>query len=192
MSEITIQSDPDVLDTYIENNSPTSNYGTSEGLGVGEQKSITVIYRSLLKFDLSGIPSGSTITSAILTLNSDGQDLSDQSRTMRVYRVLRAWNVSQATWNVYTTGNNWGSAGCSNTSTDREATDIGSVTHPANPSSGDDIVITLTASSVEEMITDGGFINNGFLIQMDTESDDAGGFRSSQYGTEADRPKLVV
>ena len=190
MATLTVQGSG-TTDCYIDSNSPTVNTNNTT-LAVGEQKSATITYRTLLKFDLSSIPYGSTVNSATLTMYSDGQDLSDASRTMRVYRVLRVWDETQATWNVYTTGNNWGTAGCANTTTDREASDIGSVTHAANPSDGDPFAITLTASSIQEMTPGGSFTNNGFLLKMDTESDDAGGFHSSSYATSGQRPKLVV
>lgn len=190
MATLTIQGSG-TTDCYLDSNSPTTNINNAT-LAVGEQKSVTITYRTLIKFDISSIPPGSKINSATLTIYSDGQDLSDVSRTMRVYRVLRAWDETQSTWNVYTTGNNWGTAGCGNTTTDRESSDIGSVTHTANPSDGTAFAFTLTASSIQDMLLGGTFTNNGFLIQMDTESDDAGGFHSSSYATSGQRPKLEI
>jgi hypothetical protein len=99
---------------------------------------------------------------------------------------------SQATWNVYTTGNNWGTAGAANTSTDREAADIGSVSNPANPTLNTGVNISLTASKIQEMINGGVFTNNGFVLQCDTEASDGLEYHSTEASTESYRPKLVI
>lgn len=171
---------PPAEDTYLSSGATTTNFGTSAFVFFGE--SAGSVFRTLVQFDLSSIPSGTTVNSATLNLwirSFTGTN----TRTLRVYRVLRNWAETQATWNVYTTGNNWGTAGCANTTTDREATDIGSVSISSSIADHAQVNITLTASAIQTMITGGGFTNNGFLLKMDTESDDAGSFYPREEAT---------
>ena len=77
----------------------------------------TNIQRSLLMFDLSGIPAGSTINSATLTVEAQGQTLggasseNDAHNRIEVYRLTQAWVETQASWNSSSWGNLWATAG---------------------------------------------------------------------------------
>jgi hypothetical protein len=190
MTVVTIQASANITDTNIRSATPTLNASTDAGIYIGELNTGANVTRGLIKFDLSSIPANATISSAVLSIKAIN-DYCDNARTWRVYRVLRAWVGSQVTWNVYSTGNDWGTAGCSNTSTDREATDIGTRDFSAAETVPEFKNFSLTASKIQEM-TAGTFTNNGFLIQVDTESDDSYNFASSENGTEADNPKLVI
>lgn len=173
----------------IEDANPTTNYNGNAYIQVGEWNGGAVIDRGLVKFDLSSIPAGSTILTATLRLYDEAQNYSSNDRTMRVYRSLRAWVANQSTWNVYATASNWGTAGAANTTSDREATDIGSITTPATEVAGY-IDITLTPSKIQEMISGGSFTNNGFILKMDTETNDM-----HQYSDETvsnQQPKLLI
>jgi len=191
MAEITIQTTADVDDVTIIHDQPTTNYNTlGEGIRIGERNDASTNNRALIKFDLSGIPSNATIESAVLSIRAT-TDKSSNARTFSVYRVLRVWVDSQATWNVYSTGNNWGTAGCANTTTDREASNIGTRNFTATETLNQFKDFTLTAAKIEEMIN-GTLTNNGFLIQSATESDDCYYFNSTEDGTEENNPKLVI
>jgi len=58
------------VDTFVNDSATSDSYGTSTDLYVGRLKVLTFnsLYRSFLKFDLSSIPDGSTVTSAELKL----------------------------------------------------------------------------------------------------------------------------
>lgn len=191
MAQITIQATADIEDSIFDAQNPTVNYGTNTDLNVGEINSGTRVWRTIIQFDLSDIPAGSVVNSATLSLRAKS-DASSNARTFRVYRVLRNWVVGEVTWNVYSSGNNWGTAGCGNTTTDREATDIGTRAFTATETLNEFKDFTLTASAVEEMLPGGTFTNNGFLIKADTETDDFYAFNSSNNGSEANNPKLVI
>lgn len=191
-SEHTYTSQPNETagtDTRISSSSPTSNFETNVNLGVGEVTSGAQTLRTLIAFDLSSIPTNATVTSATLTIwiESDG---SDNARTLRAFRLKRAWVESQATWNVYATGSSWGTAGAGN-STDAETTDVGSAAITSSQAAGDPIDIALDVTSVQEMVT-GTFANHGWLLKVDTESDDQYTYRSSNSAASAERPKLVI
>lgn len=173
----------------IEDANATTNYSTNNYFQVGEWNGGAVIDRSLLQFDLSSIPSGSIITSATLRLYDQGTNLSSNDRTMRVYRLLRNWVENQSTWNVYATASNWGTAGAANTTSDREGTDIGSISMPATEVAGY-VDITLTTSAIQDMISGGSFTNNGFLLKMDTETNDMHQFSDQTVSNQ--EPKLVI
>jgi len=136
------------------------------------------------------IPTSAVVQSAILSIYVSA-DYSGATRTLRAYRTLRAWVEAQATWNIYSTGNNWGTAGCSNTTTDREATDIGNVSVIDTLTAGTEVQISLTPAKVQEWIS-GTLTNNGLLLKVDTESGDAYRYHSHEGATSNLRPKLVV
>ncbi len=167
---------------------PDTNRGSDNYLAVGG--SGTNAHRSVIQFDLSSIPANATINSAILSLFVQG-DYSANARTIRAFRINRAWVEAEVTWNKATSSVSWTTAGCSNVSDDREGTDIGSASVGANPSVGDEIQITLDAAKVQEWVS-GAFANNGLLLKVDTENSDEIDYNSSDHATANIRPKLVV
>ena len=174
------------VDTFISSLDPTGNHG-GVSIYIGESNTSSDVVRTLLKFDLSSIPATAIVESATLSLWQTN-DFSDNARTLRVFRVKRSWVEVEATWNIYSTGNNWQTAGGFGAD-DAEQTDIGALAFGASEANGQKDW-SLTASAVEEMI-DGTWANNGFMLKADTENNDAYGFHSSG-GTAGQRPKLVV
>jgi RHS repeat-associated protein len=157
---------------------------------VGESNNATdKVARSLIKFDLSSIPSNATITSATLSLWTD-TDFSDNDRTIRVYRLKVPFNESQATWNEASTGTSWQSPGASGTN-DREGAAIGYVLIPYNQALDVEKQIPLSTAEIQEMVN-GTFTNNGFIIIADTEDNDRFSYRTSDASAATKRPKLVI
>ena len=156
MATLTLQATSAMTDSWFDNFATTTNRGTSTFLQVGEEAGASRIYRGIIKFDLSSIPTGAIITSATLSLKLK-TDASTNTRTFRFYRVKRAWVEGECTWAIYSTGNNWGTAGCANTTNDREATDVGSasIAHDATVDTWVDF--SMTASKIQEMITGGSY-----------------------------------
>lgn len=164
-----------------------ANNNLTDTVGFGEENGSTNTQRGFIKFDLAGdIPAGATITGVTLRLYAYF-DAADNNRTARVYRCLRAM-TSGATWNTYDGSNNWGTAGAGNTTTDREATDVGTRAYTSNEAVDEYKEFTLDANEIQEMFT-GAFTNNGFIIKMDTESDDCWFHRPPGH---ADEPELIV
>ena len=93
------------------------------------------------------------------------------------------------TWNIYKTSNNWGTAGASNTTTDREAADIGSAAFATTDTGQKDF--TLTASAVQEWVI-GALANNGMILIADTELNDMYSVAACGNATAGQRPRLVV
>jgi hypothetical protein len=175
-------------DNFLYSPVPTANYGTNTFLFAGELKGVSGdVRRTLIRFDLSTRSLVDTIKSAVIRLYDEAGDYSDNARLMSAYRVLRVWTETESTWNVYSTGNSWGTAGCANTSTDREASSVGSITMPATEVAqyyGFDLM----ADKVQDWI-DGDLTNNGILLQMATESDDTHQFESRE---NTYKPELII
>ena len=156
---------------YISSGSPNSTHETDTTIRIGEDNAATDYYRrALIRFDLSGIPSNATICSATLSLFVGSSSGATYDRVVRVYRLRTAWSEQTGTWNVASTGVNWQVAGASGAN-DRESTDIGFLLVPANAAGGSEQQWVLDPVKILEMVN-GAFINNGFLLQPDTELDD--------------------
>lgn len=179
------------IDTRLVSDEPTLTHNDTI-LGIGQTGA--TINRSLLRFDLSSIPAYATIVSATLSLRAK-QDFSYNTRAVKVYRVLRNWVEAQATWNVYSTGNSWGTAGCGNSSSDYDGTNVLASTNvPADVAAGTEIQWVFTATGREELqkVIAGNYTNYGFLLKADTETQDFFYYYSSADATSGYRPKLVI
>lgn len=143
-----------ISDNIMYAGTPTTNYGTTTSIAVGNQ---TQKRHSLLKFDLSGLPAAAVVTSVKLGLYV--YNVSDLvSTTVSVYRVIRSWEETSSSWNNANTGTAWGTAGCENTTTDRSATSSGSVA--ITGTGWYDIAINLTEFASMRNA------NNGFLLKQ--------------------------
>ncbi|MFV1967565.1 MAG: Ig-like domain-containing protein, partial [Pirellulaceae bacterium] len=86
-------------DTRIRSDQPTRNYGTSSKLELdGHPDQV-----SLIRWDTTGIPAESTITSASITLNV----LKTSNDDFEVYEGLRFWDERSATYRLAATGQPW-------------------------------------------------------------------------------------
>ena len=177
----------DGIDTYIISSVPNTNYGTYLAMYIDPGNS------GLLKFNVTPIPAGSTITSAIMSLWSWIPNVS--TRSFGLYSILpanSAWTELGATWNyaVATTVPWAGAAGCSLSGTDFNAALMGTLTYIANNPAGTEHQAALNTALVQGWLT----ANQGCILR------DGGG--GGQYWFSSDctgvgfpaayRPKLVV
>jgi hypothetical protein len=102
-------------DAYLNSSSPTTNQNNINGLNFGGSNSV------LLQFSTSSI-SGQHVDKAYLWIWSNRAS----NVTINLYRILPSVNISQTTWNVSSTGNNWNTAGAGGSGTDYTATNAGS------------------------------------------------------------------
>jgi hypothetical protein len=87
-------------DAYIAEYYGNGNFGKDENLYTGNFMQAHDVYRSLLKFDLSAIPIGSTITSATLKLyviKKDNAALPNQM--IAAYQNINDFSETTVTWN---------------------------------------------------------------------------------------------
>ena len=175
----------------------TTNYGTdTANSGFGEQNNATgATKRFLIKFDLSSIPSNANISSATLSLWVK-QDFADNAGTAKMYRLLRNWVESEVTATIYSTGNNWGTFFCANSSTDYDGSaEHASCSFGTGETDGTEMQFTFTAGGLTELkkMIDGTYNNYGWMIKMDTELNDAYLVYTSEEVTQTTRrPKLVI
>ena len=175
----------DGKDSYIISSSPNTN-GDGSNLHIGESSG--GLRRTLIQFNLSSIPAGSTINSATLSLYFYDYTVGG-NRTIKVYRLKRVWVENQVTWNEYATGSAWQTAGALGAN-DYDSTEVASLvvtdTYPAWQA------WTLSVALVKEMISGGAFGNYGFLLIDTTESGNTKLFRSSDDGGGTLNPKLDI
>lgn len=154
---------------------PDLNFGAVAFLYVMSGPGIDVRH-GLVKFDLSSIPSGSTIKTAFLKLRYYYKEGDPEGRTYTAYRVTKNWVEMQATWNSYETGSPWANAG-GDFSTDGAS----SSTVPSDPA-----WMTWEVTSIVKTWIEGGQPNYGFLIRdpnEDQQTEDAGVyFLDNKYG----------
>lgn len=88
-----------VRDTYIASDMPNHNLGDDVELLVGHRNGAT--RRALLRFDLSGIPSGVTVVTASIGLHRESVT---GPQTITVHRVTKDWDEDRETWASFGAG----------------------------------------------------------------------------------------
>jgi hypothetical protein len=91
LSIVCVAQAPPIADTYVASGAPNKNYGSNTTLAI--QNGIT----SYIKFNLSGMPSGATVSRAILTLYADAVTAGG---TFDVYQVNGPWTENGLTYNT--------------------------------------------------------------------------------------------
>ncbi len=171
---VTIQPDGTTgQDTTITEASPDSTaWSTSSQLQFGNDDNAKDLW-CLVKFELSGIPSGAVVTAATFSLYVFAGPLGGVgSTTMRVRQVAGAWQASTATWN---------------TRPGISTSDLASKDSWSTPEWWD----VPCASLVQGWLHDGG--NNGFVaLSTDATASLHMVCLSCRDSTAAIRPKLSV
>jgi hypothetical protein len=84
-----------VADTYVNQASPTSNFGTATSAFVRSQSGAN--RRTLVRFNLPATPSGCSVTGATLRLYSTS---AVAGRTIQAYQANASWTETGVTWNT--------------------------------------------------------------------------------------------
>lgn len=166
-------------DSEFQNDSPNFNNGASQTLAIGEEDFTSTKYRAVIHFPVTTyIPPGSIINSAILYLDCYA-DASNGTGRMKIYKTTSSWGELTVTWNTQP----------SYDSTVLTYTDI------ANGYTG--VVTFSDFTALVQGWLDGTISNYGFFTRItetttDNENDKHFKFRSRDYTTQANRPRLVV
>ncbi len=185
---LTIQPENDgteACDNVLVSGSPNANCGTLTDLYVGYYNENTwKIQRSILKFDISGVPTGTRVIDASLQLYK--YHCSDNTIDIDAHRITQNWTESSSTWNTYDGTNPWSSAGG-----DYDSTVIDTTTVDTTTGVWDAWNITTLARDWNEGI----YSNYGVLLKSVDEEAPSNDkwYRSSDYSTHTSlRPKLVI
>jgi hypothetical protein len=173
-------------DTDIVESTPKANYGdiaslTSDGdepTGSGQDA------YALLRFDLSGVPAGSTVDSARLVL-----DVTDTtSQAYEAYALEKAWVEKQASWRWSRSGSWWEVSGARG-ATDRSPQSLANLT----PDALGRQAFGLNTSGVARVQgwIDGTVANNG-LILAGSSNTDGFDFSSGESLDASPRPVLRI
>ncbi len=174
-------------DAWLVSANPDSNNGSAQFIEVDGSDDDTGggVQMSLIRWDLSQIPAGSSVLSASITFNYDNNS---SNNDYWLYQVRRDWNESQVTWNNASNGNPWEQPGLNGTS-DRSdeilaniiSDTFGFVSHDLNAD----------GLEVLEQYINNPAINFGFAI---TNPNSFNGFaaHSSESGTVTNRPRLEI
>ena len=190
-----------VNDNFLVSNHPTLNFDGAIYLLWGDQTGIAnTATRSLIYFDTSTIPAAATVTAATFSayMYGGGSDVAGTSVT-KMQRLLRNWVDAETTWNIYSTGNSWTTAGASSDGNDRVAATSASMSY-TNSSGASNAYQDWTGSTLTSDVqnfVDGSYSNYGWLLTCDCEYQGASNYsfqeyRGSDYGYQSYRPKLVV
>ena len=167
-------------DSYMDSVLFNQNYGSDLVLKLDN----IVRERAVIKFDLSGIPSGSTIESATLKLYYSSYETSPgnppDSDIIECCKIYTSWSQSTVTWN--SPWSNWGG----DYITPASAT-------AAIPGSTGQYMLWDVKNDVQDIVN-GISINRGWLLKFQTELSGLRhiiNFRSKEYSI-ANRPRLEI
>lgn len=176
----------EVPDTYIDQNSPSSNFGTATTLKT--KFDATKYKHGLLRFNLSSVPVSAVVTSAALDLTVTS---AQSSSSATVHRLLTAWTegtnaTTGAQWNDPNgTGTSGTWAGGAFGTGDYDATSLGTVTGTSTGKK------TVTVTSLVQGWYDGSYTNNGLVLLASAKNRDVQ-WASSENATTTSRPTLRV
>lgn len=187
-------------DTFISDNSwgdGSTNYDTSTTLQMADGWDQTVDWCRviLMTFDLSAL-SGRTCASAVLKLYrvNDGQTGAQASFWTGVRRILRAYNATQVTQSVYSTGNSWTSAGARGVGADIDGQIYGMTYRIGGSVNSYDQWWALDITPLVQQVLDeaGTTLRIGIAPVGTTTAQNPVSFASLENATTANRPFMTV
>lgn len=181
-------------DAYINQQLATTNFGTTTTLWMGEKFDSSGSFGriALFAFDISSL-TGLNVASAMMRVTRDEGSPSlalTTANRLVARRVKRAFVSSQVTWNAYSTGNNWATAGA------RGGDDVETLTYTAAIVVGDrdqDVWMCDLTEMVKDALT-AGDTTLRFLLGWATATagQNTVQIASQDNATAAKRPLLTV
>src|SRR3972149_6267024 len=169
-------------DAWLEEINPTTNYGGSTTMtvdGTGQR------HRAIVRFDLTTVPAGIVIDSAILNLYQSGAS-GNPGVIASVHEVTANWVENQVTWDDRVTGTSWAAPGGGG---DYDSPVVAQATL-------DNTVPVWEVWNITQLVDlwyRGVRTNNGLIIvASDTGASSNKDFRTSDWGTAAQRPRLDI
>lgn len=177
-----------IFDTTISEINPTINYCTYSDIWIGKSSSDGKEARGIIRFDLSGIPSGATVTKADLTMYFHRMEAGTGASTVGVYWIINgAPDCSTTTWQKRSATSNWTNPGGDYSSA---VGPMATTTVSWDSHDGDKHV--LNVKYFVERYVSGSFSGNyGFMLKA-TSSNDKAQFYSVESAPAGKKPVLVV
>ena len=191
MSTTVVLQHTSVYDSDIISSNPTTKYGSGTLMAMGEHNAAVQIARILINFaGLSNgdVPKNRTVLSAKLSMYL-ATDASNTGRNYDVYRCKRDVVESEVTWNQYSAGNNWQTAGGWGND-DNEKVLMARTALTASEAVGFKDW-NLDTDMVFEMIN-GVWTPKWLMVRTLSEYNDQYVFRTTQHGTTTSHPKLTI
>jgi hypothetical protein len=180
------------FDAWFGDGTPDTNHGTDGKISIGTYVSGGAQWvHGWQKWDLTSIPTNSIVTSSKHENYHFDEQTGAGDATLEHYRSARTVVESQVTWNIYSTGNSWTSGGGTGAGDRIEGTSFADKTVGTSTPNGF-LQVDHTASYIQDWVT-GNETNNGWISKHDTYiGNNFHDYRSSDYGTAGERPKMTV
>lgn len=181
----------DAVDALISSDAPTTNFATGATFGAGENNVSVVTQRTMIKPPLSSLPPFLTSFNAVYLDLQINLDRSSTARDFKFYRVLRNWVENQVTWNEWSTGNAWTTAGCGSAGNDYNNTALATLNLTSTETVGAIKRWSFNTSILYQMYS-GALPNYGLLFRVDdgvTELNDEWIFNSSNAASGLFKPR---
>ncbi len=180
---VTVQ--PDSGDTYLKQDSPTTNFESSSELDV-QTSSSNKAWNALLQAPLPNL-AGMSVLRASLVLSLQKTNNPSSPMDLRVYPITQPWAATTASWNRRSTGNSWNTPGGAY-SPQWSGRALVSASTPDNSD------VSWPIGPMLEAWQTGDLANDGLLLSGLASSTTATAtFRSTDYTAVAGRrPRLVI
>jgi parallel beta helix pectate lyase-like protein len=185
---------PGVEETALWSDQATTNFASGN---IVMNKSAVGSNNTLLRFTgLSQIPTNAVVNSVTVGLNLQTFSGTAGTATFDFRKMLRSWVETQATWNIYSTGNNWTTAGGIGAGTDRVATPVASLSNVGSTLQFYTITDSTGAAgglldTVRDWV-DRSAANNGFHNERDGVADNRFWTWTASEGTNGNRPYMSI
>jgi len=177
-----------IEDTYTNAGSSSTNFSTDVTLNTYTWPADTVANTTIIKWDLSAIPTGATVTEATLYLYQV-ETAGDTSYDVPVHKIINVNPViSSLTWNTYDGTNSWTGGADGGQSDTAAAEDT-----PAVNSTNNQYKTWSVTNMVADWVTTPSS-NYGMLLNSDDVAsvDSHRFFASNEVANASTRPKLIV
>ena len=164
-------------DTYIFDSNPSTVRGAESTIVQDNESNGDTTRTSLLKFDISTIPSGSTINSANLEFHVDVE-----GKGFNMHKMLKPWDEATISFT-----SNRGHLKPNNV----DAKNVIDVSWPGDNGFVGPISLNVSPITIQDWL-DGNLSNNGWLLIATDAEGDGQQLASKESTTQANRPKLIV
>lgn len=183
-----------LADTYIGDRFPNQNAGGEVTLVCGTQGTMAGLAknRALFKFDPGvSIPPGASIDSVRFTLTVTQVPSTPAASRFELRRILRAWDVHQATWTLRLSPNiSWGALGGQ---VNTDYTEVVSASAVLDEEVGSYLFASTAAASADvQSWLDDPSTNFGWILMTSQETMAYTARRIASADSPADRPQLEV